>query len=517
MALISLICLLALSSSAFGRSATMFFDTAPSTQLQGVGEVRDVSSQLRSSLPVATQYQSSSGQQQQINDWRTRVPTSVQDQTLTKVTGDWSSSYGGQQLPQRQVFQQNSILNSKTPVTLPSRQENVLVRGTSLGNQLNFDQLSQQSGSQVQVVTQADTLCQGKLPETVIPLDEGRQFVVCLADGKGVEQQCPKGLRYHLDLRRCERTLGPINNLCDSQPCLNGGQCSHLDVSSYECKCAPGFGGKNCELDDRFCQTQQPCGSSPDARCQSFRFGAALQYICILQNGAAYGLSVSQVQSNPCRGIDGPQPLAFTDKGFLMCDGEFMFIESCPGGTVWDDVNKACAWPDMIGVSVVTVPTQPQKITSQPIVSVNRIQQKPQSEQLFQQFDQQFDQPSQYEQRLVKVEQRPQVEQRLLKLDQRPQVEQRVVQQWDQRPQVEQRLVQQWEQQPQVEKSKIISTLSQTPVQSFGVQNQVQRSQTDLNLGQSVLPKSSLVDQSNQNFQFNSHSDVMSQRRLPGY
>jgi hypothetical protein len=30
-----------------------------------------------------------------------------------------------------------------------------------------------------------------------------------------------------------------------------------------------------------------------------------------------------------------------------MCDGERMFVESCPGGTVWDDLNKACVWPDM--------------------------------------------------------------------------------------------------------------------------------------------------------------------------
>jgi hypothetical protein len=30
-----------------------------------------------------------------------------------------------------------------------------------------------------------------------------------------------------------------------------------------------------------------------------------------------------------------------------MCDDEYMFVESCPGGTIWDDVNKACTWPDM--------------------------------------------------------------------------------------------------------------------------------------------------------------------------
>jgi hypothetical protein len=88
--------------------------------------------------------------------------------------------------------------------------------------------------------------------------------------------------------------LGTLENPCATQPCLNGGQCTATDVSSYQCQCPPGFDGKTCELDARVCQTQQPCGQSPDARCQSFRLGAALQYICILQNGVAYGLNVQQ-------------------------------------------------------------------------------------------------------------------------------------------------------------------------------------------------------------------------------
>ena len=29
-----------------------------------------------------------------------------------------------------------------------------------------------------------------------------------------------------------------------------------------------------------------------------------------------------------------------------MCDGDRMSVESCPGGTVWDDIEKACSWPD---------------------------------------------------------------------------------------------------------------------------------------------------------------------------
>jgi hypothetical protein len=59
--------------------------------------------------------------------------------------------------------------------------------------------------------------------------------------------------------------------------------------------------------------------------------------------------SFSLVQSSPCRNVDGAHPLAITNKGFLMCDGERMFVESCPGGTIWDDINKSCVWPDMQG------------------------------------------------------------------------------------------------------------------------------------------------------------------------
>jgi len=43
-----------------------------------------------------------------------------------------------------------------------------------------------------------------------------------------------------------------------------------------------------------------------------------------------------------------------------MCDGELMFVESCPGGTVWDDLNKACVWPDMQGVVTTSFADQSQ-------------------------------------------------------------------------------------------------------------------------------------------------------------
>jgi hypothetical protein len=159
-----------------------------------------------------------------------------------------------------------------------------------------------------------DILCRGQRAETIIPLDNGRRFVVCLEEGKGAEQKCPKGLLYHPESRRCERRTcspgrltnercstvdvflgsGPLDNPCASNPCLNNGECQPIDSSSYQCKCAAGFDGTICELDARVCQTQQPCGQAPGSRCQSFRAGAALSYVCILQNELAYGFNSQQ-------------------------------------------------------------------------------------------------------------------------------------------------------------------------------------------------------------------------------
>jgi hypothetical protein len=194
--------------------------------------------------------------------------------------------------------------------------------------------------------TQADMLCKGQVAETVIPIEGNRKYIVCLDEGKGVEQSCPKGLYYHSESRRCERRLGVLENSCLSGPCLNGGQCMP-DGSSFQCSCPTGFDGRFCELDIRVCQTQQPCGQDPDTKCQSFRVGAALSYVCLFRSGTAYGQTIGQINSSPCTGTDGPLPLAFTNKGFIMCDGDRMFIESCPGGTIWDSVNLACSWPDM--------------------------------------------------------------------------------------------------------------------------------------------------------------------------
>jgi hypothetical protein len=349
--MISLICcLLALSSSALARTAYSSY-SSPSFVQPSPSVSRDMIIQPTLETPVQTGY---GGYQQQPTDFSKLTPVVQQDIRVTPapiVSSNYGSSYGSSQYSQKPEPFLSNDRSFTAPQSYGSSSISFPTRTFVSQQQQLFDQQQklQQKIQETQIVTEADTLCRGQRPETVLPLDNGRRYITCIDDGKGQEQFCPNGLHYHLDSHRCERKLGPLENPCASQPCLNGGQCLQVDVSSYQCQCLSGFDGKNCELDARVCQTQQPCGQAPDTKCQSFRLGAALQYICILRNGLAYGLNSQQVQSSPCTGIDGAQPLSITDKGFIMCDGESMFVESCPGGTIWDDLNKACVWPDMYG------------------------------------------------------------------------------------------------------------------------------------------------------------------------
>jgi len=299
MTLISFICLLALSSSAFGRSSYGSYSSQE--------PIRELTSQQR-----------------------TLMPQSSMTNTIPTGYGQQINSYSPSESKSMMMMNSRTVLPVPEPIP-------------------------------VQQWANAEMQCRGQRPGTIIPLDNGRRWITCLEEEKAVEQSCPRNLFYNLESRRCERRAGALENPCISQPCLNNGQCLPIDSSSFECKCAAGFDGHFCELDARVCQTQQPCGQASGTRCQSFRSGAALQYVCIHQNELAYGFTGQQVQPSPCQNIDGTHPLLISDKGFLMCDGERMYVESCPGGTIWDDVNKACVWPDMQGFFGSSRPVEPVK------------------------------------------------------------------------------------------------------------------------------------------------------------
>ena len=199
------------------------------------------------------------------------------------------------------------------PFTFPTVIEQQTTQWTNAGKEKSFFLFLYF----IQIINLIEIQCRGKLPGTILLTDNGRGWISCLEENKATEQFCQKNLYYNLESRRCERRLylilkffidenkeilnsiflsgpGALENPCLSQPCLNNGECLPIDSSSFECKCAPGFDGSLCELDARICQTQKPCGQAPGTRCQSFRHGAALPYVCAHQNELAYGFNAQQ-------------------------------------------------------------------------------------------------------------------------------------------------------------------------------------------------------------------------------
>jgi len=318
---ISLVCLLALSSSVFGRSVPFGGDNYGSPLIAEP----TMPTIITRELPV----QGYGGESRMISP-----PEIIPE---TRIQSGYGSSFVPKTLPVQGYGSSRMLDNYGSSNTR-------VLDNYGSSNTRVLDNYGSSNTRILEVVeTQADILCRNQLGGTIIPIENNRGFVTCLEPGKGVEQYCPKNLWYHETSRRCERTLGPLVDPCSSQPCLNGGQCLSSDSSSWECRCAPGFDGTFCELDASHCQNNQPCG--PGAICQSFRAGAALNHMCIFEGGRAYGLSPSLRENNPCKGLDGPQKLSYTDTGFMICDGDEMHIFACPGGTVWDDFNKACSWP----------------------------------------------------------------------------------------------------------------------------------------------------------------------------
>ncbi|NXD42033.1 SNED1 protein, partial [Copsychus sechellarum] len=83
---------------------------------------------------------------------------------------------------------------------------------------------------------------------------------------------------------------------CQSQPCLNGGQCKDR-VSAFLCLCEPGYTGYHCELDVDECQSE-PCKNS--GTCQDLPGSFA----CFCPEGflgTQCETEVDACESDPCR------------------------------------------------------------------------------------------------------------------------------------------------------------------------------------------------------------------------
>ncbi|KAJ8312063.1 hypothetical protein KUTeg_009436 [Tegillarca granosa] len=91
-------------------------------------------------------------------------------------------------------------------------------------------------------------------------------------------------------------------NECQSNPCQNGGNCQDF-VNRYECTCAPGYTGTNCETEIDECQNIDECQSNPclnGAQCQD----NVNNYVCSCNAGYVgtnCETEINECQSNPCQ------------------------------------------------------------------------------------------------------------------------------------------------------------------------------------------------------------------------
>ncbi|KAL6264585.1 hypothetical protein P5V15_004687 [Pogonomyrmex californicus] len=100
---------------------------------------------------------------------------------------------------------------------------------------------------------------------------------------------CPVGFTASL----CEI---PIENACDSSPCLNGATCNLKSLHEYVCTCSIGYTGEHCERQD-YCASS-PCRNR--AECRSLEDS----YMCTCAPGFT-GLNcaddIDECERNPCK------------------------------------------------------------------------------------------------------------------------------------------------------------------------------------------------------------------------
>ncbi|KOC63776.1 Neurogenic locus Notch protein, partial [Habropoda laboriosa] len=162
---------------------------------------------------------------------------------------------------------------------------------------------------------------------------------------------CPVGFSASL----CEI---PIENACDSSPCLNGATCNLKSLHEYVCTCATGYTGEHCERQDH-------CASSPcrnGAECLSLEDS----YKCTCApgfTGPNCADDIDECDRNPCRhgsckNIHGSYK-CMCSSGYTgqNCENEYIPCDPSPcknGGTCRqiDNLEYECSCPEGQGSSL---------------------------------------------------------------------------------------------------------------------------------------------------------------------
>ncbi|XP_078670492.1 uncharacterized protein LOC144910851 isoform X5 [Branchiostoma floridae x Branchiostoma belcheri] len=131
------------------------------------------------------------------------------------------------------------------------------------------------------------------------------------------------------------------SDVCDPNPCENGGTCTNRG-NSYNCKCSPGYAGRNCKKDINACSAK-PC--HVQATCKD-KPAPAIDATCTCKSGyTGDGLvngtgcsDINECESNPCQNggtctdmVNGYDCRCTPEYGGPNCDIEKERCMSTPG------------------------------------------------------------------------------------------------------------------------------------------------------------------------------------------
>ena len=120
------------------------------------------------------------------------------------------------------------------------------------------------------------------------------KYIACISADKEEIMDCPSGLIYDAKLDRCENIKNP-ESICDSQPCMNNGQCHQTSPTSFQCTCLSAWTGDRCETAVSACASN-PCGVGNT--CHTLKANDYPQdFVCLCNDRQSYGLSCQRGKS----------------------------------------------------------------------------------------------------------------------------------------------------------------------------------------------------------------------------
>jgi hypothetical protein len=187
--------------------------------------------------------------------------------------------------------------------------------------------------------------CQGRTEGDRLPFPDNRsKFIMCHHGETYDIMECPTHLVFNIHTSHCENSFRKPKG-CESNPCINGGECFQMPFSQYRCECPVGFHGKKCQIKEACAKNE--CG--PTGVCVPMPLGSPMDSFCMCDGGNTYGLTckADQVEANPCITNDDELhsfPVKHNKALFMQCEGHIPHLKNCAYPLVYSHQFQRCDW-----------------------------------------------------------------------------------------------------------------------------------------------------------------------------